>query len=343
MPSKGIGRRPFDLSGQQSEVPVRSLHFWIESNILLILKLAPFDKRDAQLVPAAGSCLDCPKRTGHNKLLFLDMGKQDACTDPTCYQGKVDAHVAKTLAAKPTLVQISTAYGQQKEGSATLPRNKYVEIRPDKPTTKEEATRPEFKTCRFTTEAIVSEGIDKGEIRKVCTEPTCPVHRPKPRLQKVADDPKAKAQEERQRREVAIANTAGIRTLAAIAKAVPVRLMKRDLLFVAERLASLLDENRLSIIARRYGIKKAKDTDSLPKLFAAYLRRAEESVLGSVLVETTILYMSTRQNPAQALQEAATLYKVDTDAIALKVKQEFAAKQKLKKAPKAVSKAKKAA
>jgi hypothetical protein len=41
-----------------------------------------------------------------------------------------------------------------------------------------------------------------------------------------------------------------------------------------------------------YGIKKAKDTDSLGKLFAAYLRRAEESVLGSVLIETTVLYMS---------------------------------------------------
>lgn len=104
--------------------------------------------------------------------------------------------------------------------------------------------------------------------------------------------------------------------------------MKRDLLFVAERLASLLDENRLSIVARRYGIKKAKDTDSLGKLFAAYLRRAEESVLGSVLVEATILYMSTRHNPAQVLHEAATVYKVNTDAIALKVKQEFTAKEK---------------
>jgi hypothetical protein len=37
------------------------------------LKQAPFNKRDAQLVPAAGSCVDCPKRTGHNKLLFADV------------------------------------------------------------------------------------------------------------------------------------------------------------------------------------------------------------------------------------------------------------------------------
>jgi ParB family chromosome partitioning protein len=75
-------KEDWSAGGQKAKrilLPVRNLHFWIESNILLILKLAPFDKRDSQLVPAAGSCVDCPKRTGHNKLLFSDMGKQDAC------------------------------------------------------------------------------------------------------------------------------------------------------------------------------------------------------------------------------------------------------------------------
>jgi ParB family transcriptional regulator, chromosome partitioning protein len=320
-------------------LPVRSLQFWIESNILLILKLAPFDKRDGQLVPAAGSCVDCPMRTGHNKLLFSDLGKLDACTSPSCYQAKVDAHVAKTIATKPKLVQISTAYGQQKEGSATLPRNQYVEVRPEKPTTKEEATRPEYKTCKHTTEAIVSEGIDKGQLRRVCPEPTCPVHHPKPRPQKVADDTKWKAEQEKQRREAAIANTTGIRILAAISAAVPVRLMKRDLLFVVERLAPLLDENRLAVVAKQHGIKKAKDSDSIGKLFAAYVRRAEENVLGRVLVELTILHAATRQNAAQVLRDAATVYKVDTDAIALKVKQEFAAKEKVQSVKKPVTKA----
>jgi ParB family transcriptional regulator, chromosome partitioning protein len=50
-------------------------------------------------------------------------------------------------------------------------------------------------------------------------------------------------------------------------------------------------------------------------------------VLGKVLVETTILYMATRHDPSQVLHDAAAVYKVDTDAIALKVKQEFAAKK----------------
>jgi ParB family transcriptional regulator, chromosome partitioning protein len=48
----------------------------------------------------------------------------------------------------------------------------------DKPTSKEDATRPEFKTCEFTAEAILSEGSG-SELRKVCTEPTCLVHHPK--------------------------------------------------------------------------------------------------------------------------------------------------------------------
>jgi uncharacterized protein YprB with RNaseH-like and TPR domain len=35
--------------------------------------------------------------------------------------------------------------------------------------------------------------------------------------------------------------------------------MKRDLLFVVERLAGLVDERRLEIVARQRGIKREKD------------------------------------------------------------------------------------
>jgi len=77
-------------------IPVRELAVWIESNILLQLASAPFDKQDDKLVPEAGSCANCPKRTGFNKLLFADVRK-DSCTDPQCFRSKIDAHVAKTL------------------------------------------------------------------------------------------------------------------------------------------------------------------------------------------------------------------------------------------------------
>jgi len=64
-------------------------------------------------------------------------------------------------------VQISTAYGTQKEGSPVLPRNKYTAIRDDKPKSNDEAKRPEFKVCKFTTDAIVTEGSEIGTVQKL--------------------------------------------------------------------------------------------------------------------------------------------------------------------------------
>jgi ParB family chromosome partitioning protein len=61
-------------------LPVRHLREWIEHNILLELATAPFSKEDATLVPDAGSCVECPKRTGHNTLLFEGIAAQhDSC------------------------------------------------------------------------------------------------------------------------------------------------------------------------------------------------------------------------------------------------------------------------
>ena len=326
-----------DRKAKRILLPVRSLQFWIEQNVLLILKDAPFDKRDAELLPAAGSCVECPKRTGHNKLLFAEVSRQDACSDPTCFGAKVSAHIAKTIAAKPKLVQISTAYGQQPEGNPALPRNKYVAIRTEKPKTKEEATRPEFKTCKFTTDAIVADGIDKGELRKVCSEPACPIHHPRKQTPKA--DASFKAEQEKRRREEAQAQATGLRVLHAIGEAVPVRLMKRDLLFIVEHLATMLDERRVTVLTREYGLGKSKGAEAPAKLVAAFVRKADESTLGRVLVEIVVLLAAQTPNDSgKVLKEAADLYKVDVNSIIAKVKQDFAAKEKTRSEKKAVPK-----
>jgi ParB family chromosome partitioning protein len=159
------------------------------------------------------------------------------------------------------LVQISTAYGGQKEGSPVLPRNKYTAIRDDKPKSKDEAKRPEFKVCKFTAEAIIIEGSEVGTLHKVCANPSCPVHHPKRPTSRT--DEKWKAEQEKQRRGQAIANTTGLRLLAAIGSAVPVRLLKRDLLFVAEKLVDTMDENRVEMLARQHGIRQKRDNGGM--------------------------------------------------------------------------------
>lgn len=324
-------------------LPVRNLQFWIDSNILLILKDAPFNKRDAQLVPAAGSCADCPRRTGHNKLLFGDyLGRQgNQCIDPNCYQAKVSTHVAQAVAAKPELVQISTAYGGKKEGSSVLSRNKYTVIRDDKPKSKNDAKRPQFKVCKFTTEAIITEGSDVGTIHKVCANPSCPVHHPKQPTSR--NDEKWKAEQDKQRKEQAIANTTGLRVLAAVSAAVPVRLMKRDLLFILEKLVSVMDENRVEMLARQHSIRQKRDDGGLSKTLAAFVRRADEVTLSRMMIEASILLAASRGNPTTVLKDAASAYKVDTEGIAAKVRQEFAAKEKAKEVSQSATKAAKKA
>lgn len=65
----------------------------INQHFMLRLADAPFDRGDAELVPAAGSCKDCPKRTGNQKELFADVSSPDVCTDPPCFESKRKAHV----------------------------------------------------------------------------------------------------------------------------------------------------------------------------------------------------------------------------------------------------------
>jgi hypothetical protein len=129
----------------------------------LELDAAPFDKQDEMLFNGAGSCANCPKRTGFNKLLFSDVRK-DSCTDPQCFRAKIDAHVSKALETKPALVQISSAWNSR-EG-APLGRNRYVELQIKKARTNgERAKLSAFqKPCDKMTEAIVTDGGKRGHI-----------------------------------------------------------------------------------------------------------------------------------------------------------------------------------
>jgi ParB/RepB/Spo0J family partition protein len=70
---------------------------FIHENFMLQLKAAPFKLDDAALVPAAGSCLKCPKRTGNQRELFAEVGKADLCIDTKCFG-------EKRLAAEKLLV-----------------------------------------------------------------------------------------------------------------------------------------------------------------------------------------------------------------------------------------------
>jgi len=70
----------------------RELQKHIAEEYMLKLSGAPFDPADEALVPKAGSCAKCPKRTGNQPDLFGDVKSADVCTDPKCFDDKRQAH-----------------------------------------------------------------------------------------------------------------------------------------------------------------------------------------------------------------------------------------------------------
>jgi ParB/RepB/Spo0J family partition protein len=77
---------------------LRAFASWLQANVMLKLDRAVFNISDSQLIPAAGNCTTCPKRTGANPDLFADVQSVDICTDPACFQAKTAGHRANIVA-----------------------------------------------------------------------------------------------------------------------------------------------------------------------------------------------------------------------------------------------------
>ena len=71
----------------------------VQDNYMLKLSSATFSIIAADLLPAAGACDVCPKRTGAEPDLFSDVKSADVCTDPSCFHKKEEAHAAAQVAA----------------------------------------------------------------------------------------------------------------------------------------------------------------------------------------------------------------------------------------------------
>jgi ParB/RepB/Spo0J family partition protein len=76
----------------------RKAKAYVEDRYMLRLADAPFNTRDALLLPIAGACPPCPKRTGANPELFEDVSNRDTCTDTHCFAQKKAAHYERVRA-----------------------------------------------------------------------------------------------------------------------------------------------------------------------------------------------------------------------------------------------------
>jgi ParB family chromosome partitioning protein len=155
-------------------LPAKHVAAWIQANLYLSLADAPFDREDPTLNPAAGACVTCPRRSGHNTSLFCDV-QGDQCLDSTCYHGKVEAFLDREIAAHPGLVQIENGWRNPKEqrpGAVQRGHVRELETVIDNPDA--EPVMP----CEAAKPAIVVYGKQLGRKLTVCTDKHCPVHDP---------------------------------------------------------------------------------------------------------------------------------------------------------------------
>lgn len=86
-----------DFRDYQGNYPtVEKLRTYIEREFRKELKGAPFDLNSPTLLPSAGDCQHCPKRTGNARDIYPD-GRADICTDTACFDAKVKAARAASI------------------------------------------------------------------------------------------------------------------------------------------------------------------------------------------------------------------------------------------------------
>jgi ParB family chromosome partitioning protein len=318
----------------RSLVPVSRLQAWIEHNVYLSLKSVPFSKDDETLVPEAGSCANCPKRTGFNTLLFSEV-REDSCADAACFNRKLDAHIAQRLAKMPNLVQISHGYRTTDE-APVLPRREYVEAVTRKNPKSKDAL-PEHKLCNHLTPAIHTDGMEKGRLVKVCANPECKVHfgnRQKEEEQRL----RWKAEKQAENRKAQQTVNLRHRILAEVLKRVKPPFGNEELRIVAQFVLRSLSHDLACRLAKRHSLqpsKKNQDWELAEKARSLY-KTADGAALAALIFEGVLLAPAgnsaeTKDDP---LADAAKLYKVDVKGLrsaVVKAEREKEGKQKTAK------------
>lgn len=323
---------------------IRDLKRWISQNVTLKLDKAPFPTDNAELLPAAGACTTCPKRTGANQELFADLVAEqgeDMCTDKACFLAKVQAFVQLQAAAietetgKPGL-KVSMASFNVPEGAVRS--GDYVII----------GGRAK---CDSAVKAVVVDGAQIGQTLQVCADKKCKRHfkgsaapAPKHESQKEREKRLASEKEGEERRQKELAAVRGRerreklerdkavsvkeRLVDAVAGKVGGKLERRDTLAITAALLLYAPWGVPQALAKTYGVKEASGQVSTKALFDR-AQKMKDQELNQFLARTAALaYLNANPGNGANLKSLAGQYKIDLAAITKQVEAEFAAREK---------------
>ena len=312
-------------------VTVRSLREWIEREIHLDLSNAPFDPQDEKLLPAAGSCTACPKRTGNNPLLFPEVRQKSICTDRACYRAKVEALVQIRMkpleesGEKPLRVSLAPSWQAKKPQPDVLYEGQYR-------LTAKKAECPQTKA------AVIIDGQQAGTLLHVCRDEKCSVHARQSRYQPTPQERAARAKGLVAER---VEKLTRVRTLDAVRKKLPASLSLFELELVALDYFGRLGHDNHRRICRVYGWEEKKTKSSWGGSCVEYPALAKKAVGAMSPTEVQQFLVACAlvsdlycpgYNPRQPLAKdsnlarAAARYKIDMAKLGTHVRQELSKK-----------------
>jgi ParB family transcriptional regulator, chromosome partitioning protein len=312
---------------------VRQLRHWIDREIHLDLKNAPFDVADANLLPAAGPCVTCPKRTGNNPLLFPEVRNKSVCTDPACYRTKIQALVQARLeplmkeGQKPVQISSAPYWQARSKSSNTLYEGQYRRVERE-------------GECSHTQAAVIVDGQEAGTVLCICADENCKTHRQFSRYE-------LSPQERDQRRKLALAirvqKESRSRILQAVRQKLPGELVRADFEMVALDYFRRLGHDNHHRLFQVYGWEEKKTKTSWggtsvdhEKLAEAHIREMTTADLNRFLVTCALVpdlycpgYSSAETLSKEAsLARTAVRYRVNASKIGTSVLTELCKKRK---------------
>lgn len=304
-------------------VSVADLRNAIQNDIYLDLHKVPWDVHDAKLLPAAGPCTACSKRTGFQPTLFPELDAKDYCLDRPCHVRKSEAFVElrlSTVEAEAGLapLQLSGAYGHdsKKRKPGVLYDGQWKPMQ-------DTVEKGLDKRCGATSIGVVVElspwGQSKlkiGQRLEVCTNQKCRVHFRFP-SSSAAMSPAEQLKDLRKKREEETEQLTSDRMKASFLAGIRWPLSIDDLRLVVWGCWSRLWSDSQRVIIARRGIERPKNSWETGKVMRPVIDAMNEHELAGLLFEIAISGQQIRSEDEDSIQHVieSRLLRSEVDGI----------------------------
>lgn len=318
-----------DGDKEKKTVWLADVQNWTEREVIRDLTRIPWNAKDEALLPKAGACVTCPKRTSVAKDMFQDVAAGDSCTDSTCFGEKLQAHLTRArqiLGSTNVHYKLisKNQYETEKVGNDTVLGTKdYLEAGD--------------KKGECVTKGLIWKGVGIGTVLPICLNTKCKIHRLSLGNHGARVSPEEAAKLKEQRHDRVQETEVRGRILSAIVTntADKTGLSPDDQRIILNAVFDRLWHEHKKRLLKRWDVLKppskvkVEEPPDYNALFRKHTEKMAAGVFAKILMEIALIDdvdPGPLDTKAERLYETAKAYKVDVAAIRKVVADEARAK-----------------